>query len=116
MTVSDHLRHLEETLHSKTVTKEPAQLAALLAEDFREIGSSGRTFSRARILEELQAESPLPTTTLSDFQCSMLSDTLALVTYRTARIDPKAIALRSSLWVLRDHRWQILFHQGTRVP
>ncbi len=120
MTVSDHLKHLEETLLSPAVRKDHAQLSSLLARDFREIGSSGRTFSRSEILEELPAESPLPTIILYDFQCSMLSDTLALVTYRTARTTtPEAkpiVALRSSLWTLRDDRWQILFHQGTRVP
>jgi catechol 2,3-dioxygenase-like lactoylglutathione lyase family enzyme len=25
-------------------------------------------------------------------------------------------SLRSSLWVMRDGRWQMLFHQGTTIP
>ena len=119
MNVSDHLKHLEETLLSNAVRKDRSQASALLAEGFREIGSSGRAFSRAEMLEELQAESTLRSVTLSDFHCTLLSDALALVTYRTVRTTPKAasfIALRSSLWVLRDERWQLLFHQGTRVP
>ncbi len=119
MNLSDHLQHLEELLLLNAVRKDPKQLSALLAADFREIGSSGRTFSRAEILEELQTESPLLTMTLSDFRCSLLSDVLALVNYQTIRNAPDAspvVALRSSLWILRDDRWQILFHQGTRVP
>ena len=117
--VGDHLKHLEETLLSNAVRKNQAQLSALLAVDFREIGSSGRTFSRAEMLQELQSESTLRRVTLSDFQCSMLSDVLALVTYQTVRTTPEApllAAWRSSLWVFRDGRWQVLFHQGTPVP
>ena len=119
MTVSEHLRSLEETLLSHEVRKDEAQASHLLANDFREIGSSGRFFSRAEMLEELQAESTLRSVTLSDFECSVLSDTLALVTYRTVRTTPEAapvVALRSSLWIFREARWQILFHQGTKVP
>ncbi len=127
MNVSDHLKHLEETLLTSSVRKDRTQVAALLAEEFREIGSSGRTFSRAEIQAELQAEfqaelqaeSPLREVALSDFTCTMLSDTLALVIYRTVRSTPPAppsSAWRSSLWVFREDRWQILFHQGTRVP
>ncbi len=119
MNLSDHLNHLEELLLSNAVRKDATQLSALLAAGFREIGSSGRTFSRVEIVERLQAESPLFNITLSDFRCSPLSDMLALVTYQTIRNIPDAspvVALRSSLWVFRDDRWQILFHQGTRVP
>ena len=123
MDISDHLKHLEESLLTSAVRKDRAQVAALLAEEFREIGSSGRTFSRAEILDELQddlqAESPLREVALSDFNCRMLSATLALVIYRTVRSTPAAppsAAWRSSLWVFREDRWQILFHQGTKVP
>jgi hypothetical protein len=42
------------------------------------------------------------------------------VTYRAVRRDEsdhsEVASLRSSLWVIRDGRWQMLFHQGTRVP
>ncbi len=119
MSVSDHLRQLEEALLSNAVRKEPEQLAALLADDFHEFGSSGRTFSKAAILEELQTESPDRQVTLADFSCRMLSPEVALVTYRTVRLTPAAPpfhALRSSVWVLREGRWQIVFHQGTPLP
>jgi len=42
---------------------------------------------------------------------------LALVTYRAERRNEfgalTAMSLRSSVWILRDNRWKILFHQGT---
>ena len=119
MSVSDHLKQLEEALLSNAVRKDPEQLAALLAEDFREFGSSGRTFSKAAILDDLRTESPDRQVTLSEFSCCLLAPEIALVTYQTVRITPAAPpfrANRSSVWVLRDGRWQIVFHQGTALP
>lgn len=37
----------------------------------------------------------------------MLSDEVALVTYRGAK------ANRASVWIRRDGQWQMRFHQGT---
>ncbi len=59
-----------------------------------------------------------PVVAISDFHASLLSDGVVLVTYRSARDSrmrsgQTAIALRSSVWVWRDSRWQIVFHQGT---
>jgi len=55
---------------------------------------------------------------LSDPLCQQLAEDIALLTYRSTR--PTALktasqALRSSLWIYRDHRWQMLFHQGTPI-
>ena len=40
-----------------------------------------------------------------------LAENVALATYsaKTALV----VSHRSSLWVFRDNRWQLLFHQGT---
>ncbi len=119
MIVSNRLKQLEEALLTTAMRKDPEQVAALLAEDFREFGSSGRTFSKAAILKELQTEPTNSQLTLSDFSCSMLSAEIALVTYRTVSTTSAATPLhanRSSIWALRDDRWQIVFHQGTPVP
>ena len=91
----------------------PERLSTLLAEDFREFGSSGRTYTRDEIIETLQTE-PRPQISIADFQVKILTEGIALVTYRA--IKPEGASLRSSLWVIREDRWQILFHQGTREP
>ncbi|MFY9909484.1 MAG: hypothetical protein WAK56_06575 [Candidatus Sulfotelmatobacter sp.] len=44
---------------------------------------------------------------------------LVQVTYRTLKRvpgDKPQAALRSSLWIRRGDKWQMLFHQGTKVP
>jgi hypothetical protein len=112
-----HLFHLEEQLLQHSTRRDATALTSLLAEDFREFGSSGRIYTRQQIIDELAAESPR-TITLSDPLCQQLADNLALLTYRSARTIPlKAAshALRSSLWVYRATRWQMIFHQGTPI-
>ena len=66
----------------------------------------------------LEAVGRLPDveTPLEDFTLELASPALAFVSYRSAtRLADGSVrrALRSSVWVLRDGRWQIRFHQGT---
>ena len=108
---------MEESLLRYDVRRDLARASLLLAEEFREYGSSGRQFTKVDILELLQTE-PEAQIAMKDFQCSWLSEAAALVTYRSIRTEPSGFqreALRSSIWVLRDARWQVLFHQGTKT-
>ncbi len=118
MDVVDHLRELEEALLRDSVRKDTELVSALLAEDFREFGSSGQVFSKIELLAALQAEIPLQLS-LNSFEASLLSPCIALVTYRTMKQIPGlpvTHTLRSSVWMLREDRWQMLFHQGTKIP
>jgi hypothetical protein len=117
--LTNTLQSLETQLLEPTTRRDPAALESLLAEDFIEFGSSGRIFSRASIIAGLQLESYSPPELL-DFAATLLAPAVALATYRTMRRDesgqPGPAALRSSLWIHRQGRWQIRFHQGTRIP
>lgn len=118
--VKDHLRNLETQLLQPEIRRNQTQLDTLIADDFLEIGQSGRTYSKFAILELLQTEPLLPPITLSDFQARPLAEKIVLVTYRTTRHDAfgqaTTSAKRSSIWVYRDSRWQVTFHQGTPTP
>ena len=54
--VSAHLRACELALLDPIVRCDRARVAALLAEDFEEFGSSGRIWSREAILSLLETE------------------------------------------------------------
>jgi hypothetical protein len=112
-----HLQSLEEQLLSPEVRANNQAVTRLLTPTFREFGSSGRTFTRDQILEQLPAEDHREIT-LSDFRVDRLSATAALATYRSHRTTPTGAttsALRSSLWVREpDGHWRLHFHQGTR--
>jgi hypothetical protein len=115
--LAGHLFGLEKSLLETSTRADATTLASLLAEDFREVGSSGRIYNRQQIIDELAKESPRHIT-LSHPVCQNLAEDVALLTYRSSHIGPLQTAvhaLRSSLWILRDGRWQMLSHQGTRI-
>jgi hypothetical protein len=112
------LRSLEERLLRPQVRKNAQEVSALLADDFLEIGSSSRVFDKAAIIAELATEVPRAGALMADFEMEMLSPVIALVRYRTILRDAAGVkqALRSSIWIHRDGRWQMKFHQGTPAP
>lgn len=109
---------MEERLLQWSVRGDAEALSSLLASDFREFGSSGRVFDRQQVIEALRNETSCEMT-LGDFCAQVLAPDIALVTYRASwhgtSGQPAAISLRSSLWVQREGRWQLVFHQGTRA-
>jgi hypothetical protein len=114
--LSEHLRSLEERLTNPEIRKSPAELAKLLADDFREFGGSGRIFDKRQIIDALKTQAPVQLW-LDEFQTMPLAPEIVLVTYRgncrfpdTDRI---LHSLRSSVWRYRDSRWEVVFHQGT---
>ena len=120
MQIADHLKSLEETLLDPAVRKNSEQVSALLTDDFLEFGSSGRTFDKSAILEDLRNEPPSQTARLSDFAIRPLAPEVILVTYRTIRHDSSdqiiRQAQRSSIWINHNGTWKITFHQGTPIP
>lgn len=116
--MEERLQELELKLLSPLVRKSRESLSSLLAPDFREFGSSGRVFSRSEITEALETEPPVQLS-ISDLPVKILADGVALVTYRAlkreAATHSELASLRSSLWVINDGQWQMLFHQGTNI-
>ena len=116
--VSTHLQACEAALLDPAVRRDRQQVAELLAEDFLEFGSSGQVWTRNQILDLLETEVYQPPA-MEDFKCALIAETVALVTYRTVRTDPrtgeKAATLRSSLWINESGTWRVRFHQGTRT-
>ena len=106
----EKLFELETSLHKKEIRNSPAAVAALLADDFIEFGSSGRVYDKPAIIELLRNEPVDQKVTVENFVVRDLSPTVALVTYLSSKS-----TLRSSIWRLSDSRWQMIFHQGTRI-
>ena len=115
--IAAHLRACEEMLLASVTRRNRVSVAAMLAEDFFEIGASGRHWTREEILELLESEEYSPPS-MEDFQCLSIADGVALVTYRTVRLDRasgnQSVTLRSSIWTHENGDWRMRFHQGTR--
>jgi hypothetical protein len=63
------------------------------------------------------ADAEPPTVHAEDFRRVDLEVGVALVTYKSAHIDSEGglqrFSLRSSIWLLGEEGWQMVFHQGT---
>ena len=109
---------LEVALARRDEAAIPGGYEAVLAPDFEEIGASSRHWTRAEILELLQADPPNGAIVIERFVANPLSDDLVLATYDAVGAGPDgrpARRRRSSIWVRRDGRWQMRFNQGTPV-
>ena len=107
-------RELEESHLQPEIRSSPEALRSLLADDFFEIGSSGRVWNRDQVVEAVPRRGPV-TAAIEQFAVQLLAPGVALTTYRLVITSGSARpTLRSSIWVHRDGRWQLLFHQGTR--
>ena len=54
--IAEHLRRCEESLLDPVIRRDRARVAALLADDFEEFGSSGRVWTREQIFNLLATE------------------------------------------------------------
>jgi hypothetical protein len=111
------LKALEIELHKNESRRNRKRMEALLHPEFIEFGRSGRTWSRAEIIEEFGSASVLSPVESRNFDLVLLAEDVALLTYVSAHVDedgiPQRQTLRSSLWVRTGVGWQMRFHQGT---
>lgn len=85
----------------------------LLADDFYEIGTSGKTYTKgieldALLINDVVTEMP----DVLNFRIHELSDTVIQALYDTVEFSGRR-SHRSSLWRKTDDNWQLFFHQGT---
>lgn len=112
------LIELETALHSTEVRCSSEKLGALLHDSFQEVGYSGRRFDKQKILEAISGDQELTIIWSQDFELSTLSDGVALLSYRSARLEGgeqlSCHACRASVWVCsKGGDWQLRYHQGT---
>lgn len=113
--LADQLRAFEEALPRRDRGAIPGGLASLIDDDFEEFGASGSRSSRAAVIAVLDHD-PAADVAIASFAVGTLSDDVVLVTYESptqAVGVPPRHATRASIWVRRDDRWRLRFHQGT---
>ncbi|WP_448652044.1 nuclear transport factor 2 family protein [Pseudomonas fluorescens] len=114
MDLEAHLISLEQALQQSTTRTDAAQLERLLAHDFVEFGASGNVWgSKAEVIAGLQDEA-FSARHMTECAVKVLSDGVALVTYRGYR-EGVGESLRSSVWRQEEGQWRMVFHQGTPV-
>lgn len=107
----------ERALHDPQVRTDPSQVEMLLHPSFREIGRSGRIWTRESTIAALRDEptdGPRRGALMSEIHVERPADDLVLLTY--AFDVAGSTTRRSSLWRVTGRRAELLFHQGTPVP
>jgi hypothetical protein len=103
---------LEMELLDPAVRADPVRVGDLLRDDFIEFGSSG--IREGGVDRDALGEEHARVV-IRGFSVRELAEETALVTYRS--VGQSGIeARRSSVWVRTDGDWQLVFHQGTRIP
>ena len=108
--LAELLQKLEELLHVQSVRSTAQELDKLLADEFFELGVSGKIWTRESVIQTLKSES-FSKRSMSDFKLSILAPEIALVTYRAHRFatedrpSPTRFGARSGNGSGRDGRW-----------
>ncbi len=102
---------LERALWEAQTRLDPDFMEHVLAEDFGEYGRSGRVYART---DALAVTDDTIDAHLRDIEVDDVAEGVVLVTYVSeVQREELDLANRASLWVRRDGRWQLRFHQGT---
>lgn len=94
-----------------------ADFERMTAENFWETGASGRRYSRAAVLDELDRRYSAEYSDVwetSDFHCRRLSENVYLLTY-TLLQNKQRRTRRATIWSSTPEGWKIVYHQGTIV-
>jgi hypothetical protein len=115
--VLDELSRREPIFHRPEFGTTRADFVKMTAEDFWEVGASGRRYSRADVLDALETRYATPHEDVweaFDFHCRKLADDVFLLTYTLIQ-DQLRRTRRSTIWKRMAEGWKIVYHQGTII-
>ena len=111
------LSRREPIFHRPELGTTRADFEKMTVEDFWEVGASGRRYSRAYVLDELEKRYAIPRHDIwetMDFHCRRLAAHVYLLTYTLIQ-DEKRRTRRATIWQRTAEGWKIVYHQGTVV-
>ena len=106
----EHIRNLEESHLKPAIRSSKEEMDKILADEFTEIGSSGRMFDKEDCMNRDLSQDDL---SMHQFNMQEVAVDIVLTTYYLINKTLGRHTLRSSLWKRIDGRWQLYFHQGT---
>ena len=109
------LSRREPIFHRPELGTTRADFETMTAEDFWEVGASGRSYSRSYVLDSLEKRYAVPHSDVwetMDFHCRRLATDVYLLTYTLVQ-DKKRRTRRSTIWQRTAEGWKIVYQQGT---
>jgi len=117
MDISELIKAFELELLQPEIRKSTERLDELIADEFLEIGESGKLYDKQDILTALPTQMGIKFS-LSNFKATEISSDVVRATFQLEKEITDSgeiiISLRSSIWKNKDGRWQIVFHQVTK--
>jgi hypothetical protein len=116
MTILNELKQLEPIFHHPELGTNRSDFENMMADEFWEVGASGRIYNRQYVLDELEKRYNNPVKDVwetKDFNCMEIAPDNYLLTYTL--LQGSRITRRSTIWRRTDERWMIVYHQGTPV-
>src|SRR5579864_2944127 len=113
LSVLEELKRREPIFHRPEYAGSRAALEKMTAEDFWEVGASGRRYSREYVFQTLAAraeETIVDRWRTSDFHCRELGPDTYLLTYTLLQDERRT--RRATIWQKSAGDWKILYHQG----
>jgi len=108
MNASDIIKNFETELLQPEIRKSTERLDELIADEFTEIGESGKKYNKQDILDNLPKQSEVKFT-IQNFNAVEISPGIVLATYQAekeiAGSKNKTFSLRSSFWQNRNDKW-----------
>jgi hypothetical protein len=106
----------EPIFHKPELGNTREDYLAQTADDFSEVGASGRVYERESLVESLVQRGDTPGQEhwlVSDAHCRELAFNTYALTYKLEQ--PELVSRRLTLWRRDPDGWKILYHQGTIV-
>jgi len=107
----------EPIFHRPEFGRTRAEFEAMMDPEFREVGASGREYTRdfvLGVLEERYSASFEDRWETTDFRCQSLAPDLYLLTYKLVQ-DGTRKSRRATIWRRTAGDWKIVYHQGTLI-
>jgi hypothetical protein len=120
--IVEELRSREPILHHNPTGLERSAIEARLADDFFEVGASGRIYDREQavelVVERFERDDVGIAGEVEDFRVSEIAPHTFIATYTLHTPDGHAVRTtrRATVWSNAAGHWQVHYHQGTIVP
>jgi len=116
--VLQELKAREPIFHHPEWGTTRADFERMTADDYWEVGASGRIYKRDFVLDEMAklyaAPHEEPILQAGDFRCRRLAENVYLLTYNLIQ-DRQRYTRRATIWERTAEGWKIVYHQGTVV-
>jgi len=114
--VLQELMRREPLFHSAEFGTTRKDFERMTASSFREVGASGRRYSRQFVLDGLEKKFKNPIELVwevRDFHCFKIAPGNYLATYTL--VQGERVTRRATIWRRLGRDWQAVYHQGTVV-